>query len=205
VAVVSCLYGDGAHAGFVPEWAEAIAGLARRPDEVIVAADRPLAEVPTLVGPCRWRHPQAFYLDAAIREARSDWVWVVDIDDVALADGLDGVDDIAEDVAIVGYVDTNGRTHRPPRLTARAYLALATNPYPAGSLVRTHAYTESGGFRDVAFQDWALWRDLAAGGATFHHSDRAHYVYRRHGGSRTALELSTGDRGAFMAEMLGGP
>jgi len=203
VTVVSCIYGQG-YDRFLSGWDESVRRLDPRPDDVIVTSDRhhdlKCAQV-FVVPVMTWRHPQAFYLQKAVRAALTDWVWVVDIDDEPLPDGLAGLDEVAADVWQMGYERTDGHVHVPPALTAAEYLEGAGNPYTAGSAFRTAVFREVGGFRDVAFQDWDLWRRMAASGASFEPSSRANYRYRLHDRSRTATELTAESRPAHVAEM----
>lgn len=202
VTVVSCIYGDR-YDGFVAEWAAAIAALDPAPDAVTVLSDRP-REIPgadVKVALCGWKHPQAFYLRRAIRTADTTWAWVVDIDDLALPDGLNGLSEVTEDVWQMGY-RRNGLDFAPVQMDGRYYLGLTGNPFTAGSAIRTEAFRRVGGFTDVAFQDWALWRRLARAGATFRASGRAHYIYRRHEGTRSVLELTPRKRRQHEEEMV---
>jgi hypothetical protein len=204
VTVVSCVYGERGYERFVPRWAEHIAALNTRPDHVIVAGDCTHdlpAFVKAIVKPCPWLHPQAFYLQEAINAAPTDWVWIVDIDDRAMPDALDGIDEVAADVWAVGYTSVTD-TYVPPAFTAEEVLAASTSVIPAGSAIRTEAFRRCGGFRDVAFQDWALWRSLAETGATFASSGRVGYRYRRHDIARTAVELTSERRAGHLAEMM---
>lgn len=190
VGIVSCVYGD--YEQFFPRWSASIDGLTRQPDEAHV-----------VYGPRGWRHPQAELLDRAIRRIGTEWVWVLDIDDEALPDGLDGLDALDADVWQFGYTSADGTVqHVPPRLDNDEYLAMRRNPYASSSAFRVAAYVEAGGYPDVAFQDWALWRRFARAGARFAFSDRAHYVYHRHADTRSARELTPARRAANESEML---
>jgi hypothetical protein len=203
VTVVSCVYGPRFDR-FIPGWAEAIAALDPAPEAVIVASDRPRV-IPgvTVIEPvCTWRHPQACYLQAAVSWATTEWVWIVDIDDLALPDGLAGIEAVGADVWQMGYLASDGAHHLPPSVAAAEYLAEAGNPYAAGSAFRTAAFRAVGGFTDVAFQDWSLWRRLATAGATVEASNRTHYRYIRHPRTRSAVELTAGRRAEHVAEMI---
>jgi hypothetical protein len=190
VTVVSCVYGKG-YDQFIPSWEYAVCQLDPAPDYIIVLSDRKrkVAGATVHVRPCHWTYPQAFYLQNAAARAETDWVWFLDIDDVAMEDALHGLDEVEADVWQMGYETSEGTVYAPEQLTGREYLELSGNPFTSCSAVRTDIFEEAGGFRDVAFQDWALWRKLALIGATFEMSGRAHYVYRSHPKSRTATEL----------------
>lgn len=204
VTVVSCIYGDG-YGRFVSEWDHAIGNLDPRPDDVLVLADRhyPFSNAQLLIATNPgWRHPQAFYQQVAVDQALTDWVWIVDIDDRAMSDGLRGLDEVVADVWQLGYERSDGVVHIPPRLTNDQYLEAKGNPYVAGSMIRREAVEAVGGFDDIALQDWGLWRKLARAGATFEPSDRTHFHYVRHPATRGETELTLDARVSHLAEMF---
>jgi hypothetical protein len=199
VTVVSCLFNPWrGYQRFLPGWASAIAALERSPDHIIIAGD---SEPATLRLACSWRYPQAYYLQRAIEVAATEWVWIVDIDDTALPHALNGIDDVDADVWTMGYVRSDGEVYTVPELTATEVYDSPRNVIPAGSAIRTEAFHESGGFLDIAFQDWALWRRLAEHGATFATTGRVDYRYNRHPATRGALELTADRRHEHLAEM----
>lgn len=207
VTIVSCLYGTG-YERFITGWAQSIEGLNTQPDEVIVGVDRTAFErgqhIPRALAVrnhCDWRHPQAFHLQKAIERAETEWVWILDMDDFALPDALDGLEDIDADVMVVGYQRSDGVTYIPPQLTAVEYLLGGSNPFPAGSIIRRESFLKVGGFPDVAFQDYGLWRRMATAWMRFQASHRAHYVYRLHEHSRTSTELLPDRRRAHLREL----
>jgi hypothetical protein len=191
VTIVSCAWGE--HRRFVDRWAAAVRNLTRQPDDVIIAWN----------GAGLWKHRQAGLLDAAIRSAGTEWVWVLDIDDEALPTGLDGIDELGPevDVWLTGYTTSEGRTYVPPRMTNAMYLAHPGNPYTGASAFRRQSYLNVGGFADVAFQDWSLWRRMAQEGCRFMPSGRPHFIYHSHDGTRRATELTPGMRAAHVREM----
>lgn len=193
VAIVGCIYGEG-YGLFLEQWQRAIGRLHRRPDEVVMVDGR--------LDECPWKHPQAYWLNAGAAHASSEWLWFVDVDDLVLPSGLDGIDALTleTDVWLAGFVDSNGRTHVPTALPNLAYQMSSSNGYPAGSFVRRSAFESVGGFDDIAFQDWGLWRKLAAAGAGFRSSGRVNYRRRLHPAQRTVTELAT-DRIANMEAM----
>jgi hypothetical protein len=141
-------------------------------------------------------------LQRAIDYVDTDWFWICDIDDQVMPDGLAGLDEIAADVWQVGFHRSDGEIYLPPRLTNDEYLALEKNVYVGSSMVRTEAFHNVGGFDDIAFQDWGLWRKLARDGHTFDVSDRPHFEYTLHPTTRTELEFTTAARKAQIAEMM---
>lgn len=195
VTVVSCAYNGWEK--YQPAWSASVEALERQPDAVIVRGDFGMDR-----GQCPWKHKQAHYLQQAIEAADTDWVWILDIDDEALPDALNGIDDVAADVWMMGYERSDGEVYIPPGLTAAEVYDSPKNLIPAGSAIRTEAFRDCGGYLDVALQDWALWRRLAENGATFETSGRAHYRYNRHPATRGETELTAAARPEHMAEML---
>lgn len=191
VTVVSCLYGD-THDEFEERWWEAVSALSPSPREVVVATDCVMDG---------WSHPQARHLNVAVEEVETEWTWFLDIDDLAFPDALEGLEEVAADVWQLGYLRSDGETYIPPQLTAAEVLAAERNPFVAGSCIRTEAFRRIGGFRDIALQDWGLWRALAAADATFQSSGRTHFHYMRHPNTRGEVELGLGRRPHHMHEM----
>lgn len=191
VTVVSCVYGN--HERFEPDWQDAINRLDPQPDQVIVG---------TPGSSYAWRHTQAWSLQRAIDYVVTDWFWICDIDDTVMPDGLQGLDEVAADVWQVGFHRSDGETYIPPRMPNEQYLTLRTNPYVGSSMIRTEAFRAVGGFDDIAFQDWGLWRKLARAGATFDVSDRAHFHYTLHPQTRSETEFTREARADQIAEMM---
>lgn len=201
--VISCLYGDS-HDAFVDEWARALRGLDPAPAWIVLGSDRP-REIPGVLvveANAGDRYPQPALLNAALEHVRTEWIWQLDVDDVAYTTALAGLEDVAGDVWQLGYMSSEGEEYLPPQLTAAELLELDRNPFVAGSCIRTSTLRSVGGFPDVALQDWALWRELARAGATFTSSSRSHFYYRRHTMTRGQTELTIAARGEHLAEML---
>ena len=206
VTVVSCAYGPR-FVGFVPRWAEAVDAMQPRPDKVIVAADRWVdlwidgAEL--FEAECSWKHPQPFYYNLAISRAATEWVWVVDIDDYAKRDGLHGLNMVAADVWQMGFDSTDGETYVVPQWSNEDYLASERNVYVNGSAFRKEAFDAVGGYRDLALQDWDLWRRLARAGASFQSSGRTHFDYVQHDWqTHRSKKMALSNRPEQLAEMM---
>lgn len=202
VTILSCLYGS-THDDYLPDWLGAVGMLNPAPCEVIVATDR-YRHLTSILEVSRRRqrgYPQAFHLNSALREVRSEWVWIHDIDDLAFPDALQGIVDIDADVVQSGYERSDGEVYIPPVLANDEILGLDHNPFVAGSFARTDILMDAGGFPDVALQDWALWRRLARMGAVFASSERPRFKYMRHGRTRGARELTPGLRQMHTGEM----
>lgn len=205
VTVVSSVYGDRGFHSFVPRWFKAIGKLERQPDEVIVGTDRFTYEASreSVSENTLWAYPQAYHLHDAISQTTTDWIWICDIDDLAMPDALNGIDDVQEDVWQMGYLrHPDELLYIPPQLACSDILASEKNEFVAGSAFRRDAFEEVGGFPDVALQDWGLWRRMARHGMRFLSSDRAHFHYNRHLATRGAMELTAARRAGHLAEMM---
>ena len=203
VAVVTCVYGED-HARFLPAWIESVLGMNSPPAEIIVAADRhyDLPHMRVLASACTWRHPQAHYMQRAVLAAETDWVWIMGVDDTAMPDALDGIEDVDADVWQLGYLRSDGVYYVPPQLASSTYLASTANCFVGASAVRTDAFRRCGGFPDIALEDWGLWRRMARAGCRFESSDRAHFNYTLGPGTRGAVELGGDARPGHVREML---
>ncbi len=204
VTIISCLYGK-THTRFLPEWLAGIAAMDPQPTEVILSTDRSRF-IPEVNSVCHrnsggWRYPQAYHLTKALGLVETDWVWIHDIDDVAFPNALEGVDLIDAEVFQMGYERSDGEVYIPPALSAEEVIASPTNPFVAGSCVRTSTLRAIGGFPDCALQDWALWLKLAHAGAKFVSSSWPRFHYRRHSLARGERELTLLERNFHMAEM----
>ena len=114
--VISCLYGDS-HDEYVDEWVRALRGLDPAPAWVIVGTDRPrlIGGVLEVEADAGGRYPQPAYLNAALELVRTEWVWQLDVDDVAFSDALEGLELVAGDVWQLGYTSSDGEDYRPPQ------------------------------------------------------------------------------------------
>ncbi len=200
VTVVAALYGTS-YDVFVGQWLESVSNVNHpSPRRVIIGTDH-LIDAPgatTVVTKCRWRHAHAWHLQQAIQATRTEWIWVLDIDDTALSDALAGIDEVTADVWQMGY--TNGHdTYVVPRLTNDEYLARTGNCYVGGSMFKRASFNQVGGYDDLGFQDWGLWRKMCRAGMTFESSGRANFNYAP--GDRTAREFTRDNRNRYMLEL----
>lgn len=203
VTAITSVY--GMHRAFWPRWWERMQLLDPAPDEIIVAHDGKLPSMPRpaqIVCPSvPWSYPQAFYQQLALTLVKTDWVWFHDVDDIAMLDALEGLGQVDADVWQMGFKRSDGETYVVPDMSNEEYLAGWTNPYVSGSCVRAAAVRGVGGIPDVALQDWALWRRLAAAGARFQSSGRTHFHYMRHPSTRGETELTLDRRPEHLKEM----
>lgn len=192
VAVMAVLYGDG-YDQFVDDWYDSLLALDRQPDEIVLHRGE------------QWpgeRYPQARLQNEAVEQVQADWVWPLNVDDVALPDALTGIDTVAEDVWLMGYRTEDGTEYVPSALDNDEYLDLRTNPYPGMSAFRRGTFEWVGGYPLIAHEDWGLWRRVAAAGGAFRSSCRVHSTYRHHPAQRSQTELLTGDSKEMLREVM---
>ncbi len=192
VAVVSCVYGTD-YDQFIPEWENALKNLTRPADEIILHHGERLPDE---------EYPQARLLNEAVLQATSEWIWKLDVDDLALPDALDLIDYVASDVWLMGYVHSVDGEYVPPALPNDQYLASSKNTYPSMSAFRREAFLEVGGYPLIGHEDWGLWRRMARANCAFESSGRVHCMYRRHPQSRTETEFSQDARVVLMREVM---
>ncbi len=204
VTIVTCLYGDSGYDQYVDRWKASVDALQPQADRIIVSSDRnySIPGAQSVVSDCDWKHPQAFYLQCAFEHAVTDWVWQLDIDDLAIPNALRGLDDVDADVWQMGFDRSDGHMYIPPDLTDLQYLWSDKNQYVGSSPIRTDVFHAAGGFPDIALQDWGMWRRLVRMGATIEVSGRVHFRYMRHEHCRGETELTTEARPAHLAEMM---
>ncbi len=180
IAAVTAAYGDFVR--FVPAWEEAMYALGC--DEVLVLTDA--AYDPDTWSHSAWKNPCAYYFQQIASEARSDWIWPLGVDDMPVSDALDGLGDVDADVWQMGYQQSSdGVVCIPPQRTAGEFLASRFNYFVGGSPYRREMFERCGGYPDIVFEDWGLWRRMARHGARFESSGRVNFHYIRHDKTRS--------------------
>lgn len=186
IAVVAACIGS-TYWGFLPEWAQRVSALNRVPDEVAIVTDAPEHvragldhELPiSWVLPQRnWRNHAAYLVNDAIAAIGSEWVAKLDIDDLALPNYLDGVDDADADVWCVGY-RINGNDIVIPQWDAAAILRASNNLLASCSPFRRWLWALAE-WPDSVFDDWCFWLHAAYNDARFQTSGAIGYEYRQH-------------------------
>jgi hypothetical protein len=192
VAVIACLYGTE-YDRFVDEWFASLGQLERQPDEIILhRGERLEGETGT----------QARLQNEAAALASSEWIWKLDVDDLALPTALNGIDYVVSDVWVMGYRLENGDKCIPEVLPNSEYLDSDEQLYPGMSAFQRDVFEGVGGYPEIAYEDWGLWRRMARAGCTFESSHRAHSTYRKHRGQRTVTELVEASRETMLREMM---
>ncbi len=164
---------------FRAQWEEGVGNLQRQPDEVVV-----------IEGNGRGRWPQAEMMNEAVRETSSEWVWPLGIDNFAFPWALNHLDGMDADVVQFGYLRSDGAPYLVPAHPGSVYLKLSRNPFVSDSPFRRSAFDRAGGFPDIGFEDWGLWRRMIKTGARFTVSPFIHFLYRLHDESRSTLEYT---------------
>jgi hypothetical protein len=147
-------------------------------------------------------YPQARLLNEAIAKVATDWVWPLNVDDLALPDALAGLEEQDAQVWLMGM--RSGKQDIVPEAMSNAdYLANFGNPYPSMSAFRKQAWELVGGYPTVGHEDWALWRRMALAGLNFSASGRDHSIYRDHPLQRTKTDVRPELWERHKEEMLG--
>jgi glycosyltransferase involved in cell wall biosynthesis len=127
----------------------------------------------------------------ALEVTTAPFVFPLDADDLALADGVaalvEALDSHRAAAFAWGDLQCFGRSSRLIRSPARLdpWLITHVNPLPYASLMRREALAAVGGWGDVSgFEDWDLWMGFAERGLSGVHVPRAVIRYRIHGGRR---------------------
>jgi hypothetical protein len=178
VTIYTVCYGN--YDRYVRDWWESVQALDPAPADVVMVTDRPqgVACRQVIAAPTG-RYAYSTYLNRAVAACKTDHVAMLDVDDMALPDALAGTDFDA-DVFIWGLERTDGKVHCPTYRSADEVLSLDYNPYNHGGVHTVDVWRRAGGFRDVAYSDWAFFIDCARVGAEFAVSGRVNYRYRWH-------------------------
>ena len=186
VAIIGASYGD--YRQFERFWQHSVDQLERYPEEVLLGGSRTKS--------------LAQNLNELAEYAHTDWIWRLDVDDRAISTGLNGIDDIDADVWQLGYIRGDGLAYVPPKLSNAEFLGMNRNPYAGSGMIRRETLLQVGGWPEIGFEDWGLWRRLAQIGAEFAHSDRAHFLYVPNNDGRTATEFDIEHRQRYYEEMM---
>lgn len=187
VGVVTVAVGERYRA-FLPEWANAISRLERRPNEVtIVTDDLDEATLAAIGVGCRLTvieseatfeyHPQVL-VNEAIDATQTEWICKMDVDDVILPHALTPLDTTEADVLAFG-IRYGDQDLIPTGISADRILLRNSNLLFSGSPYRRELWVENR-YRDMVFEDWAFWIGCAQQDAVFESSGTVDYVYRVH-------------------------
>ncbi len=199
-------FGDG-YRSYVKGWFDAVLKMHPRPSHIVYVTDSPDGLILTpaqttelmfsgirllvkiVPEPPTTKYPIPYYNNIAVDACTTEWVWRCDIDDRMEPWGLRHywnlrscgfLDDMEIDVVFGGSRNAHG-TQYIPQFTDTSIIALAEfNPGIAGSGFRWRTWSKVGGYPDVAFDDWGLWRLMAKQGAKFYQPGFVTYFYDLH-------------------------
>jgi hypothetical protein len=187
VAIVTVAYGEKYRA-FLPQWCERVSQLHTEPEQIIIVTD----DVEECEVTVNWLpgmtiiantvepkvHPQVCVNDA-IREADTEWVCKMDVDDLIYPHALNRLADCDADVYMFGI--RLGVANLPARHVTRGdVLRTPHNLVFSGSPFRRRVWQESP-YLDMICEDWRFWVDAARNGARFQASPTIDYEYVIHG------------------------
>lgn len=179
LSLYTVVFGEDYHE-YLDGWVDA--ALKVGADEVVVVSDRHRV-LPDGVRlerhdtSYRWR--EAGMRQYAVGLCTSDWVWLIDVDDRVMPD-VAGVVDRDADVVQVGFIRSDGQVTVPNIVPHSQFLEQRMNRYVGTSPVRRKKLEAVGGWPDVGYADWGLWRKLARAGARFVAADRVCFEYNWH-------------------------
>lgn len=181
VTIMAWIYGDG-YDQFLPRWQQAIKDLNTRPERVLVISDRHRtidgAEVIVIERLPEWNVPNPHYANWVANNASTEWLLLIDIDDMIQPDALDDLHQVQADVYLMGILVNDVETYLPPRLSNSEIASLPSCFFCFGSPIKRALALEHP-FHDTPFCDWIFWREAARGGAEFAWSNRVGYRYRK--------------------------
>jgi glycosyltransferase involved in cell wall biosynthesis len=202
VTVATIIYGNG-YEHYLSGWIDA--SIAAQPDAIIVSTDQDRCDAQNVIctvsqPPSDWRFAGSWFLNKAFERATTDWVWVVGVDDRIRPQALQALIGREHcDVVQVGYRRSDGFTYRPPPIKNRQILALKNNALFACSPIKRDAWLRVGGFPDVAFEDWAMWRKLARADCTFGYSFNVAVDYDWHPETNATMRFGSTPENALEA------
>ena len=182
VTIITAVYGDD-YDHFIPGWIEAVNSLTLKPKRIIMGSDKVhqiaiqngIDTVLDAEPETKWRSP--FFWNKCAQEAKTKWVWVLDIDDRFRPDALEGLEKQDCDIWLVGMA-VNGRDkYLPPHKTNEEIFTEPHCSFCCGSPIQK-SWLEKCSYPEVAFADWAMWRKSARLGAKFGWANKVAYDYR---------------------------
>jgi len=169
----------GSYGRFLDGWLDA--ALQAGAGEVLVVSDivRPVpAGVRLVVTSTDFKFREAGFRNTACEYAEHDWLWQIDVDDRIAPGAARMVEGHTAGVVQVGYHRSDNMIYIPPAIPNERYLSSGGNCYVSGSPFTRQAFEVSGGFPDIAWSDWGLWRRMARAGVTFAAANEVAYWYR---------------------------
>ena len=117
-----------------------------------------------VAGSCDQRYPIPYFSNRAVDALRTDWCWNMDIDDLVFPSALREIRVVDADVYAAGLVTSVAESK--------------VNLVNAGSAFKKWLWEKVGGYPDIGFHDWGLWRLMGRAQARFACSGSPDYLYR---------------------------
>jgi hypothetical protein len=179
--IMAWIYGDQ-YDQFLPQWIEAIESLETKPKRVIVCSDKPrdipCAEVLVIPRKDTWNVPNPYYANIICNFTDTEWMLLMDIDDVIRPDCLSGLDKVEADVWLMGIEISGEGKYFPPRMSNESIYSDANCYFCFGSPFKRE-WALQFPFEDSPYTDWIFWREIARHNAKFQWSDKIGYRYRK--------------------------
>jgi len=181
VTIMAWIYGEN-YDQFLPQWLDGIQNLNTKPKRIIVCSDRPrqIENVEVIVKPIEfdWKVPNPHYANFICAYTDTEWMLLMDIDDVIDSQCLDGLNEIDADVWLMG-ININGQEkYLPPQMSN---YSISTDPncyFCFGSPFKRKLALDHP-FHDSPYTDWIFWRQIARAGAKFEWANKIGYKYRK--------------------------
>lgn len=180
VTIMAWIYGDK-YDQFIERWVEGIKNLESKPARVIVCSDkaRTIECAEVIIKPIQddWKVPNPHYANFICNYTNTEWMLLMDIDDVIYPDCLNNLDEVDGDVWLKGIDISNQGKYLPPHLTNEAIYSEPNCYFCFGSPFKRE-WALKFPFHDSPYTDWIFWRQIARAGARFVWSNQVGYKYR---------------------------
>jgi hypothetical protein len=160
-------------------WLQAATAISCKP-EIIIVSDNPLDTEHRVV--INTTKHAGLARNAGIQVATGDYVSCSDIDDLPYTHYFDGVDGVHDIIGFALDIEGGGRMNPDPYMWDRAFEINAQNPLIVSSAVKRELLLKHP-YRNVGWEDWALWLDLRKAGASVKFDMTPRYFYSRPPGS----------------------
>jgi hypothetical protein len=117
----------------------------------------------------------------------------MDIDDRIRPNAMFEIRVVDAEVYMAGLLNSDNVVGISKNLSAKQVLDSRANLINAGSAFKKWIWSEVGGYPDIRFHDWGLWRRLARHGARFVSAYDVSYDYRMAPDSASQLPYTEAD------------
>lgn len=181
VTIMAWIYGDN-YDQFLERWINGINNLETKPSRIIVCSDKPrnieIAEVIHKPIESDWKVPNPHYANFICNYTNTEWMLLMDIDDVIKPDCLNNLNEVNADVWLMG-IDINGQEkYYPPKMSNESIYSDPYCYFCFGSPFKRQ-WALKFPFHDSPYTDWIFWRQIARAGANFELANKIGYWYRK--------------------------